>query len=228
MEQKQVSEPRPVATPPIANPSQPKPLPAPRPGPAEPTPRPIVSETELRDKLERTSPDDAGQETDVWYGGYAGRALLGSFVLCVTVTAAVLIALWRAGEYVAPAQHDLLVIAAWGVIGALWLFQLFRWGYRQFAVSSRLTTRRLLHSRGFLYGRAKTVELAEVTRVEVRRTLVDRCMGVGRVHVFCESGPTAPVILDGVLRSDAVAEILRNQAARARESQVISAKVQVG
>src|SRR5262245_57784265 len=73
----------------------------------------------------RPSEDD--QETDVWYGGYATRAMLPSFVLCgfaSTLIAGVLCFFW---EDIPASRSATALLAAGGALGALALFQLVRW-----------------------------------------------------------------------------------------------------
>lgn len=166
---------------------------------------------------------ETDQETDVWYGGYAGRAMLGSFLACLGLTAA---ALWGLSRYsqLASSQRDALQMAVTALLGATWLFQTFRWGYRKLATSARLTTRRFFYDRGFLYRDCQVVDLTRLGRVEVRRNLWERCLGLGRLHVFGE-GNSQPLIFNGISQPTKIADRLRKQAATSREDQIISARV---
>src|SRR5262245_57313715 len=122
------------------------------------------------------------QEIDVWWGAYAGRTMLPSFLLCgllsVLIAAAATYA-WRA--YDLP---PLLVrYIAYALVGFLWFIQLSRWVYRILTRTYRLTTRRLLLEKTFRYARYVAVELRHVTDVRADQTPLERRLGVGRLHL---------------------------------------------
>jgi hypothetical protein len=108
-------------------------------------------------------------------------------------------------------QGTILALSA-----AVWLAQGVRWGYRVFGYNYRLTTRRLYGDRGFLYQGFAALDLRAVARVLVRRRGIDRLLGVGQVYVVAEDVTQPPLILDGVRRPQAVAELIRKQVQAAR------------
>jgi hypothetical protein len=158
---------------------------------------------------------DKNQETDVWWGAYAGRTMVPSLVLCGLVTAAVL----GTGAYLAlardpPPLH--LRYTAYGLLTALWLVQLLRLGHRTISLTYRLTTHRLLRDHGFIRPAAGEVPLACVTAVRVKRTALERLLGVGRVLVVARD-QARPLILHGVHRPERIALKIRRCVELARQ-----------
>src|SRR5258706_557635 len=70
-----------------------------------------------------------------------------------------------------------------GLPAAIAALQLIRWGYRSLAMNYRITTQKLVHHRGRLYGRAHICDLAMVSGVQVTQNLLGRLLGVGDVHI---------------------------------------------
>jgi membrane protein YdbS with pleckstrin-like domain len=163
------------------------------------------------------------QETDVWWGSYAGRTMLPSFVLCSLATATLVwaaFAIWEEGLGYDPARY-----AFYGLMGGLWLWQFIRWGYRIIAYNYRLTTRRLFCMRGFLYSRDPAVELDRVATVTVEQSPLERLLGCGTIIILLEGAAEAPVVLPGVRNPQSIAEEIRNHARTAREENVVAARV---
>jgi hypothetical protein len=155
------------------------------------------------------------QEVDVWWGAYAGRTMVPSFVLCGLVTAAVL----GGGAYLAlaydpPPLH--LRYIAYALLAALWLVQLLRCGYRTISITYRLTTHRLLRDHGFIRPAAGEVLLACITAVRVKRSPLERLLGVGRVIVVSEE-KAGRLVLHGVHRPERIALKIRRWVEHARQ-----------
>ncbi len=156
-------------------------------------------------------PPLADQETDVWYGGYSSRALLPSFVFCCLASAGTAVWLATSWQAMPPRESGLVLLAAAGVLGALWLFQIIRWLYRLIALHVRLTTRRLFHHRGLTYPCWKVVCLRAVGGVEVRATWIERVLGVGRVCLFGDDPARPLAVLQGIAAPARLAERIRQQ-----------------
>jgi hypothetical protein len=170
---------------------------------------------------------EAEQEADVWYGGYAGRTMLPSLAICLGLTALMLWGVWNFWERWPSRWRGLVILAAAGVLGAIWIFQIIRWGYRKMATGTRLTSRRLFLDRGFLYPNRDTLPLDQIARVEVRRSIFGYCLRFGRIHIFSETKHDAVLVMHGVSRPFEVAERIRKQVARAREGQVLASRFAV-
>jgi hypothetical protein len=163
--------------------------------------------------------NDVTEEVDVWWGGYASRTMLPSFLICILATVAIAWLAWMS----LPSR--LVKISFIGLAGGVWLLQLVRWGYRYFGFTYRLTTRRLFCHLGELYGTDKELELAGVAQVVVRSRWDERLVGVGQVVVIPEKPTTPPIILEGILAPTRLAELIRTRVQRAREQTVVQARV---
>src|SRR5262249_42686499 len=101
------------------------------------------------------------EEVDVWWGSYAGRAMLPSFAVCTVLTALIsFVTHWWVHE------RGWLQLNFFGLAGAVWLVQLTRWGRRFFTWNYRLTTRWLYVDRGHWPLKAQRFEVRNVARVE--------------------------------------------------------------
>ncbi len=165
-------------------------------------------------------PSDAEQESDVWIGSYAGRTMIGGFLICAMISLALWAALWFFWYRIAAPYRGVAWIVAVGLIGLIWLIQIGRWMFRKLVIGFRLTTRRLFYDRGVLYANSEYVWLNDVERVEVVRNGFERFLGIGRLQLFLRSHPAAPTTLFGVARPQRVAELIRRQvrAASQREA----------
>jgi membrane protein YdbS with pleckstrin-like domain len=155
------------------------------------------------------------EETDVWWGSYSGRTILPGFLLCLLLTVLLLILDWYLATW--WSRSDLISSTLLSLIGTLWLFQGTRWLYRMIAVNYRLTSRRLLYTRGFKLPDCRTVDLADVTDVWVVRGPMERLLGVGRIYVGAREEKSSPLVLEGVSAPDRVARLIRR---RARQPQM--------
>lgn len=158
---------------------------------------------------ERLRPAAAqSQEVDIWWGAYSGWSMLPAFLLCLTLTAAIL---WCSYEMAPADLHPWTVLA---LTGALWSLQLFCWLYRSLGYHYRLTTRRLYVERGWLYAGLIRVELSEIHTSAARSGLSGLFLGVGRVVVEMRDKTQAKITLEGVYRPAQLArkiEELRKQ-----------------
>ena len=154
------------------------------------------------------------EETDIWWGSYAGRTMLPGFLLCLVLT----IILLALDAYLGSRQSrsDLVSSAVLGVAGALWLFQGTRWLYRMTAINYRLTNRRLLYTRGFKLVEGWAIDLAHIKHVGVVSGPVERLLGVGRIRIHVENETAPPIVLDGVLAPEHVARTIHRRARQAR------------
>jgi membrane protein YdbS with pleckstrin-like domain len=154
------------------------------------------------------------EETDVWWGSYAGRAMLPGFLLCLVLTIILLALDWQFGSW--HSRYDLISSGILGLAGAAWLFQGTRWFYRMIAVNYRLTNRRLLYSRGFKLPDTWAIDLPHITEVSVERGPVERLLGLGRIHIQVRDGKSRRFVLDGVTAPEHVARTIRRRVRQAR------------
>lgn len=190
---------------------------------AQAKPRPLIASGRATQDV--AQPEH--QETDVWYGGYAGRTMLPSFLVCILLTITAVVFLCVYWESIPAHLSAVVLLAAGGLIGAAWLFQLVRWLFRLIALNSRLTTRRLFYHRGFLYPDWDVVSLSRVTRAEARANVLERLLGVGCVillgdlHRDANAKPLA--VLEGIVKPASIAELIQQHAAKATEAMPTSA-----
>jgi hypothetical protein len=155
------------------------------------------------------------EERDIWWGSYAGRTMLPSFVLSGLLTLLICLTAWYIWQ-----RYDTDPLTAryvaYALVGPLWLFQLGRWSHRLFLVDYRLTTRRVFLERCFSYAPFVAVELRHVAKVLVQRTGVERWLGVARISLLGGTDVTPLVVLAGVWQPERVANEIRFLAEKAR------------
>jgi len=164
---------------------------------------PLDAEATVSDRTVPAGHDD--QERDVWWGAYAARTMLPSFLLCILLTVLLAVtAVMLALEFDIP--HWVLRYGAYALAGVLWSVQTLRWSYRQLVCTYRLTTRRLFLERTFYRSASTAIELRHITGVTVERTTWDRWLGVGRIRITSSNGAW---VLEGVQRPEQVAATIR-------------------
>jgi hypothetical protein len=153
-------------------------------------------------------------EVDVWWDGYAVRALLPSFIVCVLLSAGIIAAsyyLW--GEH--GLRANLVRWLAYELNIALWLYHAARWAWRLGGNIYRLTTRRLYCWRRILSRPHATIELPAIRAVLVEQTPFEQWLKVGSIIVQAE-GQLAPIRLRGVRSPRQRAELIRQQVEKSR------------
>src|SRR5260370_819014 len=167
-----------------------------------------------------THPPYANQETDIWWGAYAGRTMIPSFVICALLTGLLVWGVWIFW----PKNEDrpyLERYTTYILVGAVWLFQLIRWGYRIVGINYRLTNRRLFCQRGF-YTPIAAIDLASITTVRIERDALEGYLKVGRLRIVPVDNGKPPMLLEGLYNPDQIAALIMNhvqqyRAARAHE-----------
>jgi hypothetical protein len=166
-------------------------------------------------RMERTptpatehSKDNEAQEIDVWWGGYAGRTMVPSFVLCGVLTAGIVIIAWSLGGW---HGSSLTRYSAQLSIGAIWVVQIARWVYRIVTINYRLTSHRLYCERGFHHPGSPGIELASISDVVVEQSALERFLRVGRIRIVAENNPALPLVLEGVWDPEHVAKEVRKR-----------------
>jgi hypothetical protein len=164
------------------------------------------------DSAQNRAADQTVQETDVWWGAYAGRAMWPSFAVCMALTALIADAAWWL--YDAGAPGVLSRYLAYALAAAVWLVQILRWGYRTISINYRLTNRRLFLDRGFR-NPGRVIELDHVVDVKTEIPPLGQLIGIGRIYVVATDGQE-PMVLEGVRDAESTAELIRTTAARTR------------
>lgn len=160
----------------------------------------------------RPGPAEPEAEVELWWGGYSGWAMVPDFAVCAFLTAAMISVAWYLySEEGVPGDRARYIV--YGLAAAIWFMQLYRWVRRLATLNYRLTTRRLFHCRGLGVDRVAALALADVVRVKVAQTHLQRHLGVGQVRVetACEA-----IELTGVRESHRIAALIERQVKRAR------------
>jgi hypothetical protein len=150
------------------------------------------------------------EEVDLWWGSYAGRAMLPSFAVCAVLTVLIL---WGARSWVPARGWQQLTF--FGLAGAVWAVQLTRWGRRFFTWNYRLTTSRLYVDRGVWPLKAQRFDLSTVARVEVNGSPLAKRLGIGDVWVWFDDA-TPPVVLEALVAPRRAAETIREAVRKTR------------
>jgi hypothetical protein len=140
-----------------------------------------------------------------------------SFVVCGLLTVLLIWAVWM----IWPSHEDrpyLERYATYILVGAVWSFQLTRWGYRLVAINYRLTTRRLFCQRGFQTASTTVIDLIQIATIRIERTAWENYLKVGRLRVVSVNNSETPLPLDGVVHPDQIAARIMNQVQKARQA----------
>ena len=155
----------------------------------------VREEARIAEPFERVSgnpPDDA-EEVDVWYGSYAGRAMLPRFIQLALLSGFIIAVAWSLGAW---RGSNAVRYTALAIIVALWLALALVWIRRFLGLNYRLTTKRLFYQFGFHHPGRPGIELRRIRQVAVEANRIERWLDVGRLRVFLDQG--APLILEGV------------------------------
>lgn len=147
------------------------------------------------------------QEIDIWWGAYAGRAMLPHFGVCAAATLLVAVIAWQFWE-LNPIHPQIKMHGTMFIIMALWFVPLLRWLHRSLAWNYRLTSQRLYQDRGFHPSR-KGIELVWVKSVQVQQQKWERWLGIGHIVLYVH-GATTPMRLDGVREPMGIARMIEN------------------
>jgi hypothetical protein len=139
------------------------------------------------------NPRDDSEEVDVWYGSYAGRAMLPRFMQLALLSGLIIAVAWSLGAW---RGSNVVRYTALAIIVALWLALALVWIKRFLGLNYRLTTKRLFYQFGFHHPGRPGTELRRIRQVAVEANRIERLLDVGRLRIFLDQG--APLILEGV------------------------------
>ncbi|HYV34352.1 MAG TPA: hypothetical protein VE988_01530 [Gemmataceae bacterium] len=167
----------------------------------------------LADTAAQEEPSRFGDELDLWWGSYAGRAMMPSFAVCIALTVLIFFGtrLWVPQRYWFQWTFS-------GVASALWIVQLARWGHRFFTWNYRLTTRFLYQDRGVKPLIARRYALPTISRVEVRNNALDKWLGIGDLWICFDDTDQPAAVLKALVAPRTAAGIIREAIKKARET----------
>jgi len=152
------------------------------------------------------------EEVDVWWGSYAGRAMVPSFVLCVVFT----VLLYFTTRFWVP-QRGWLQLTFTALATLLWLGQLVRFARRLFTYNYRMTSRFLYVDRCMRPLIAERIALHCIARVAIRTNWFQRRMGIGDLIVWADVPSKTPMVLLAVPAPQVIAEAIRTAAKKAKD-----------
>ena len=131
----------------------------------------------FRSAVQRTQATADEVETDLWQGGFSGKAMVGPWCASALLTAALLVfGVWGGLSW-----------AGWGflllALIVVWVVPLLLLAYRKLNVGYRLTTQRLFHERGILRRVTDRIEVIDMDDITYTQGMIERMLGVGSIQV---------------------------------------------
>jgi membrane protein YdbS with pleckstrin-like domain len=162
----------------------------PRPPPAPPSP-PSVDEARPRRVRSGTGgPRGPMPEQELWEGHYSAKAMIGTWILAVIISLAILVGSFLLG----PAG----VLIGLGVIVLKWLSLLGLYLYRRFGISYRLTSHRLVHRRGILVRVTDRIDIIDIDDVVFEQGIIERFLSVGTIRVLSSDHTHPELVMRGI------------------------------
>jgi membrane protein YdbS with pleckstrin-like domain len=149
----------------------------------------------MAERLRNAPGDMPDEETEIWTGGYSGRAMYGIWMLLGLATLGGIILL-----FMLPLLRD----NKWGwivVLGALalaWIFSLVTLAVRKLSVWYELTSQRFKHRAGLLVRKSDRIELIDVDDVTFTQGPVQAMLGVGQITIRSSDTSHPELILRGI------------------------------
>jgi hypothetical protein len=125
----------------------------------------------------RTEAKGKTQDGHEWLGGYAGRTMMPSTIFSGGLSG---LLGWASLRFLPDHMKWETMLAG---LGAIWVLQLVRWGYRVWLYRYRLTSEHLFLHRGLLYGRPVQIPRCQILKVSISANLLEKILGVGKVVI---------------------------------------------
>lgn len=114
-------------------------------------------------------------EEQLWEGGYSPKAMVGTWLLCLLLTVAAIVATVMVPEL--PWLVTLVaIVVLWVIVAAVYAAR--RWG-----VHYQLTTQRFIHQTGLLSRRTDRIEVIDINDVSYEQGPVQRMLGIGSIRI---------------------------------------------
>lgn len=119
--------------------------------------------------------DDTDAEQHLWQGGYSSRAMVGTWLLCLVLTVAAIVATVMVPEL--PWVATVVAIALlWIIVGGVY-------AVRRLGVHYELTSQRIIHQTGLLSRRTDRIEVIDIDDVSFEQGMVQRMFGIGTIRI---------------------------------------------
>ena len=150
-----------------------------------------------------TKNHDTVEEETLWEGTYAGKAMLGSYMLGGLIT----IAVFALGIYV---REPWLWWVALGVFIVVWLYIAIQYAKNRFGVRYRLTSHRFFHETGILLHKTDLIEVIDIDDITYTRTIIDRLTGVGTIKIDSSDRSHPLLLIPGIDNVEEVARLFQD------------------
>lgn len=147
--------------------------------------------------LPAAASDDNGvdSETELWTGGYSGKAMFGTWVTLGLVTIAGILLV---SMIAALRDNKFVWIGMLIGLGVLWIGSLLVLAYRKLSVWYELTTQRFKHRAGLLVRTSDRIELIDIDDVTYRQGPVQAMLGVGMITIRSSDTSHPQLVLVGI------------------------------
>lgn len=141
----------------------------------EPVAEPTAKDAFVRQVAEKQAAADvADQEQTMWSGGYSAKAMLGTWLVVLLLSVAVLAApFFTALPWTIAAA---VVIGLWVIVGGIY-------AYRRLGYHYELTNQRFIHQVGVLSRRTDRIEVIDIDDVSFFQGPVQRVLGIGTIEI---------------------------------------------
>lgn len=177
--------------------SAPSPSPPGPPPPARETPRQRFEEEIAR---RQESLDDHEPEESLWQGSYSPKAMVGTWLLMIVASIALLIV----PSFVEGLTYTIVLILialGWIVIGGAYAAR--RLGYHY-----ELTSQRFIHKSGLLTRRTDRIEVIDIDDVSYQQGPIQRLFGVGTINITSSDRSDPELDLHGINKVSEVAGLI--------------------
>jgi uncharacterized membrane protein YdbT with pleckstrin-like domain len=144
-------------------------------------------------------------EEVLWEGGVSPKSMLGTWLLAVIVT----IALIGGAVF----MFATTIVFGWiplAVAGAMWLFLAIYWLSIKWGVHYKLTNQRFVHERGIVRRVTDRIETIDIDDVVFEQSLFDRMFGTGKIKISSSDLTTPTYVLEGIDDVKRVAALFDN------------------
>lgn len=124
---------------------------------------------------QRNALDDHEPEETLWSGGYSPKAMVGSWIILMVVSIALLVA--------AVMFSQLGFGIAFAIIGVLWVLVAANYARMRLGFHYELTSQRFIHKAGILTRRTDRIEVIDIDDVSYQQGPIQRMFGVGCINI---------------------------------------------
>lgn len=160
-------------------------------------------------------------ETSLWNGGYSAKAMLGTWLLSLVVTIAIIVALT-----VIPLPENLdsrtLWIAAGAILVAWWCIVAVVYMYRRISMHYELTSQRFIHKQGVLVRTTDRIDIIDIDDVTFSQGLVERVLGIGTIILTSSDATHPKLVLKGIDQVNQVSGMIDDTRRKERRKRSIN------